>query len=71
MYIHGLPARRGLASLNHLRAGTTCSAPHGKGQPDRAYLAIRLRDGGRRLPSLRLRDRDHPARLRTSAHLRS
>ena len=54
MYIHGLPARRGLASLNHLRAGTTCSAHHGKGQHDRAYLSIRPRDGGRRLPSLRL-----------------
>ena len=69
MYIRDLPGQEGLASQSHLRAGTTCSARQGKGQPDRAYLAIRLLDGGRRLLSLRLRDSDHPARLRTSAHL--
>ena len=66
MYIRDLPGQEGLASQSHLRAGTTCSARQGKGQPD---LAIRLLDGNRRLPSLRLQDRDHPARLRTSAHL--
>jgi hypothetical protein len=50
---------------------TRCSARQGKGQPGRAYLAIRLRDGGRDdfRVSLRLRVRDHPARLRASAHL--
>ncbi len=71
MYIRDLPGQEGLASQSHLRAGTrtTCSARQGKGQPDRAYLAIRLLDGGRRLPSLRLLDRDHPAWPRTSAHL--
>ena len=47
MYIRDLPGQEGLASQSHLRAGTTCSARQGKGQPDRAYLAIRLRDGGR------------------------
>ena len=47
MYIRDLPGQEGLASQSHLRTGTTCSARQGKGQPDRAYLAIRLRDGGR------------------------
>jgi hypothetical protein len=41
----GPPARRGLPSQSHLRAGTTGSDHHGKGQPARAD-AVRRRATG-------------------------